>query len=138
MKRMVVFLAALVAGISVVVADAMIAPAPTPPPGGILVSVNPSHCYTPNAAIRIVVTNVRPGSWVQASSEETVSAGAKASAAGTAAPILSAPSGLAHGRSIEAHLLEVNATDATGQTASGKAAFVLATRHVCRQLKRAR
>jgi hypothetical protein len=48
--------------------------------------------------------------------------------------ILSAPSGLPHGRHIGAHLIMVEGTDATGEPASGVTAFVFAKSSVCKRL----
>jgi hypothetical protein len=86
----------------------------------------------------ITVTNLTPGSSAQVSSEETVSAIGKASSAGTATITLLAPAGLPRGRSIEAHLITVEGTDATGRPASETAAFLLAKRSVCQLLRRRR
>jgi hypothetical protein len=79
------------------------------------------------------VTNLAPGSSVQASSEGTVSVLGRASTAGTATLRLLAPS-LRHRRNIEADLITVNGTDATGSRATEVAAFVLAKPRVCRLL----
>jgi hypothetical protein len=102
------------------------------------VSIDSSHCYTPNARIRISVTSLSPGTSVLASSKETVAVNAIASSAGTATLTLLAPSGLPHGRSIEAHLITVEGTDATGRPTGETTAFLLARRSVCKLLSERR
>ncbi len=142
MRREVVLLVMLsVVAVVAVVASFALAAAPsspgrTEPPAGILVSVDPSHCYTPNARVPITVTSLTPGSSAQASSEEAVSVTGKASSSGRATLTLLAPAGLPRGRSIEAHLITVEATDATGRPASQTTAFLLAKRSVCELLRR--
>jgi hypothetical protein len=102
-----------------------------PPPGGILVRVDPSRCYIPDAKVPIVVSNLSPGSTVQASSEDTVSVLTRASAAGIATLRLSAPASLPHRRSLEAHLITIDGTDARGARATEVAAFVLGKPRAC-------
>jgi hypothetical protein len=106
------------------------------PPEGILVSVDSSRCYTGNARVKVTVTNLMAGSSVQASSEETVSASAKASPAGVAVIRLTAPSALPQHQHVEAHLLRVVGTDATGGEVGSDAAFVFGTKRVCDALNR--
>ena len=137
MRRMGVLLLILVAG-GVVAAntsgDRLAAPGRVEPPEGILVRVNTSHCYAPNAHIKIMVSSLTAGSSAQANSGETVSVAGKASAAGTTTIVLIAPSALPAGRRVEAHLVEVVGTDATGRIAGAPAAFVFGTHRVCRTL----
>ncbi len=138
MRREAAFLLALLTVIGVAAGSALAGATPSPaleaPAGGILVSVNPSHCYAPNARVRMSVRNLSPGTSVLVGSKETVAVNATASSAGTATLTLLAPSGLPRGRSIEAHLITVEGTDATGRPTGETAAFVLAKRSVCKLL----
>jgi hypothetical protein len=141
MRREAALLLALLAAIGVAASSARaVAPLPeqTAPPGGILVSVNSSHCYVPNARVRVSVTSLSPGTSVLASSKETVAVNAIASTTGTATLTLLAPSGLPRGRSIEAHLITVGGTDATGEPTGETVAFLLAKRSVCKLLSQRR
>jgi hypothetical protein len=104
------------------------------PPGGILVGTNRSRCYGPNSHISVTVRNLTAGTSTLASSDETVSVGASASATGTAIITITAPSALPHGRRIEAHLVEVVGTDATGSVVGANTAFVFGTKRVCKTL----
>jgi hypothetical protein len=134
-----VMLVILVAGGAVAAStggDPLAATGRVEPPEGILVRVNTSHCYAPNAHIKVTVSSLTAGSSAQANSDETVSAAAKASVAGTATILLIAPSALPPGRRIQAHLVEVVGTDATGRIAGGDAAFVFGQQRVCRTLNR--
>lgn len=138
MRQMVAVLVALAAGAMWLGSIAKSQPPPVAPPGGIQIYINQSHCYTPRALVPIRVENLTPGSLVQASSsegviEETLGA-AKAASNGVAKLIASAPSALPSGRRIEAHLIKIEGTDATGRLSSGVTAFVLATRNVCKGL----
>lgn len=139
MRRLGAVLAVVVASSSAVggpVADGQPAPpsAHETPPGGILVSANPSRCYAPDTTIRVAAQNLMPGSSVQASSVGAVSVVARASSAGTAVIALVAPSGLPRGRSIEAHLITVDGTDALGNRATSDAAVVLGSARTCRRI----
>jgi hypothetical protein len=137
MRYVDVVLAALVLG-ALGASSAQAQPSVVAPPSGILVRVSPGHCYTPDAPVPIMVRNLAPGSSVQASSEGTVSVLARASTAGTATLRLTAPTGLPHRRNIEAELITVDGTDATGLRATEVAAYVLAKPRVCRMLLSAR
>jgi hypothetical protein len=136
MRRTGVFLLVLVAVGVATAGDSFAVPGPVEPPEGILVRVSASHCYTPKSRIKVTVSSLTAGSSARANSEETVSAAAKASAAGIATISLVAPSRLPAGRRIEAHLIEVVGTDATGRTAGTEAAFVFGTQRVCWTLNR--
>jgi|GEM_PF-3616521 len=131
-RRVGVVLAALALGVPAGSAQAQ-API-VAPPSGILVRIDPGRCYTPDAKVPIVISNLAPGSTVQASSEDTVSVIARASATGIVTLRLSAPTSLPHRRNLEAHLITIDGTDATGARATEIAAFVLAKPRVCRRL----
>ena len=132
MRPVGVVLAALALGVT---ATSSAAQSPVvAPPSGILVSVDPGHCYTPDAQIPLRVASLMPRSAVQASSEDTVSVLARASADGTATLRLSAPASLPRHRIIEAHLVTVDGTDSAGARATEVATFVLAKPRVCRLL----
>jgi hypothetical protein len=133
MRYVNVVLAVLALGV-LGASSAQAQPSIVAPPSGILVRVDAGHCYTPDAQVRIFVTNLAPGSTVQASSDGTVSVLARASTAGAATLRLTAPTSLPHRRNIEAHLITLDGTDATGLRATEVAAFVLAKPRVCRRL----
>jgi hypothetical protein len=136
MRRTGVFVLVLVAVGAATAGDSLAVPGPVEPPEGILVRVSASHCYAPKSRIKVTVSSLTAGSSARANSEETMSAAAKASAAGIATISLVAPPRLPAGRRIEAHLIEVVGTDATGRTAGTEAAFVFGTQRVCRTLNR--
>ena len=138
MRREVVFLVALLTATTVAAGPALAtvsSPGQASPPGGILISLNPSHCYTPRARIRITVTSLTPRTSVQASIRGMVAVTANASSAGTATLTLTAPARLPAGRNIEAHLITVEGNDLTGETTSETAAFLLARRSICKKLR---
>jgi hypothetical protein len=141
MKRMGALLVGTMIGAIIAAAPAAgetAAPRETSP-GGILVSGGaPSRCYPPNSRIQIVVRNLAPHSSVQASSGQTVSVHRWASAAGTASLTLLAPSAVPRGRRIEAHLVEVDGTDALARPASATTAFIFARKQACAALNRRR
>jgi hypothetical protein len=139
MRQMVAVLVALAAG-ATWLATGSIASAPAPrtaAPAGILVYVNQSRCYPPGATVPVQVENLTPGSLVQAISSEgvieEVLGSAKAAPAGVTKLPVKAPD-LPSGKRIEAHLLKIEGTDATGRLTSSVTAFVLATRSLCKTL----
>jgi hypothetical protein len=142
MKRMGALLARMTIGTVVAIAPAAGETAAAPretSPGGILVSVvAPSRCYPPDSRIQIVVRNLAPHSSVQASSDETVSVHKHASATGATTLTLLAPSALQRGRRVEAHLVEVDGTDALERPVSATTAFVFARNQACANLNRRR
>jgi hypothetical protein len=138
MRRVGALLAVLMVG---AIADETFGATPpeagrVPTPGGILVSTSPSQCFTPNGHVKITVHSLAPGASAQASSEDTVSVAAKASSTGTAVITLIAPSALSHGRRVEADLVEVVGTDASGSVVGASTAFILGTKRVCAALNR--
>ena len=138
MRRMGVLLVVLVAG--AIAGETFGASAPpgagrVPPPGGILVTTNRSHCYPPNSRVKITARDLTPGTSATASGEETVERSARASSTGVATIVISAPSAVSRGR-VEAVLVGVVGSDAAGSIVGSDTAFVLGTKAACSALNR--